>query len=74
MSHDIDIAVRCEGTLTVNQPSADIESDLIDLTELALEVLPSYDERLLTPVLSRLLRRIDDPDSITSGFNPQRFD
>lgn len=52
----------------------DIESDLIDLSEVPLADLPRYDEPALAPVIRRLLRRIDDPDSITSGYNPQRID
>jgi len=52
----------------------DLESDLIDLAEVPLADLPWYDERALAPVLRRLLRRIDNPDSITSGYHPQRID
>ena len=52
----------------------DIESDLINLSEVPLADLPRYDEPALAPALRRLLRRIDDPDSITSGYNPQRID
>ncbi|MEH1031446.1 hypothetical protein ACWD6L_04840 [Micromonospora profundi] len=52
----------------------DIESDLVDLTEVTLADLPTYDERILAPPMRRLLRRIDDPESITSGYNPQRVD
>lgn len=58
----------------MSQPAADIESDLIDLTEVTLADLPTYDEQVLAPIMRRLLRRIDDPDSITSGYNPQRID
>ncbi|WP_433788451.1 hypothetical protein [Actinoplanes sp. CA-252034] len=52
----------------------DIESDLVDLTEVTLADLPTYDERILAPTMRRLLQRIDDPESITSGYNPQRID
>lgn len=58
----------------MSQSTADIESDLIDLTRVTLAELPSYDEQSLAPVIRRLLRRIDDPDSITTGYNPQRID
>jgi FXSXX-COOH protein len=58
----------------VNQSPPDIESDLIDLGEVPLAELPSYDEPSLAPVIRRLLRRIDDPTSITTGYNPQRAD
>ncbi|GID27764.1 hypothetical protein [Paractinoplanes brasiliensis] len=52
----------------------DIESDVADLTEVTLADLPTYDEQILAPTIHRLLRRIDDPESITSGYNPQRID
>jgi FXSXX-COOH protein len=58
----------------VSNPPADIESDLIDLTEVTLADLPTYDERVLAPALRRLLRRIDQPDSSVSSYNPQRID
>lgn len=58
----------------MTQPTAGIESDLIDLAEVALADLPTYDEETLAPTMRRLLSRIDDPDSITTGYNPQRID
>lgn len=58
----------------MTQPTAGIESDLIDLAEVTLADLPTYDEEALAPTLRRLLARIDDPDSITTGYNPQRID
>lgn len=53
---------------------ADIESDLVDLTEVTLADLPTYDDDVLAPTIRRLLQRIDDTESITSGYNPQRAD
>jgi FXSXX-COOH protein len=62
----------------VDQPTAetaDVESKfLIDLTGVPLAALSALDEQLLAPVMGRLLRRADDPESITSGYNPQRLD
>lgn len=58
----------------MSHPTPDIDSDLVDLTEVSLADLPTYDDPLLSPTMRRLLRRIDDPDSITSGYNPQRID
>ena len=65
---------RREEKPAVSRSIDDIESDLIDLTEVTLADLPTYDERILAPTIRRLLRRIDDPESITSGYNPQRVD
>lgn len=58
----------------VSQAPADLESELIDLAEVTLADLPTYDQEALAPALYRLLRRVDDPESITSGYNPQRID
>ncbi|MEO3922294.1 hypothetical protein ACQEVC_37575 [Plantactinospora sp. CA-294935] len=59
----------------MNQPyDVDIDSALVDLTEVSLDELPRYDQRILDPIIRRLLRRVDDPESITSGYNPQRLD
>lgn len=58
----------------MSQPNPDIDSDLVDLTEVTLADLPTYDDQLLSPTMRRLLQRIDDPESITSGYNPQRID
>lgn len=63
-----------EGDTTVTPPTAGIESDLINLAEVTLADLPAYDEEALEPTLRRLLARIDDPESITTGYNPQRID
>nr|WP_221382034.1 hypothetical protein [Actinoplanes polyasparticus] len=52
----------------------DIESDMADLTEVTLADLPTYDDQILAPTMRRLLRRIDDTEGITSGYNPQRID
>ncbi len=52
----------------------DIESDMADLTEVTLADLPTYDDQILAPTMQRLLRRIDDTEGITSGYNPQRID
>jgi hypothetical protein len=59
----------------VNQPYADeVVSHLVDLTGIFLDELPTYDRATLAPTMDKLLRRVDDPDSITSGYNPQRLD
>jgi FXSXX-COOH protein len=59
----------------VNPPTAaDVESELVDLADLTLADLPELDAAVIAPVMGRLLRRVDDPDSITSGYNPQRLD
>ncbi|MFV2017329.1 hypothetical protein [Micromonospora sp. LOL_023] len=58
----------------MSQSIDDIESDLVDLTEVTLSDLPRYDEQILAATMRRLLQRIDDPESITSGYNPQRID
>lgn len=59
----------------MNQPTAaDVESELVDLADVPLADLPSIDPKIIDPVMRRLLRRVDDPDSITSGYNPQRLD
>jgi FXSXX-COOH protein len=54
--------------------AADVESELVDLGRLRLSDLPDLDEQVLAPVMRRVLRRADDPESITSGYNPQRLD
>ncbi|MFG1674561.1 hypothetical protein [Micromonospora sp. NPDC049282] len=59
----------------MNQPYAvDVDSELIDLKPVDLARLPELDQEILGPVMGRLLRRVDDPESITSGYNPQRLD
>jgi FXSXX-COOH protein len=59
----------------VNQPYAvDVDSELVDLAGVSLDRLPELDQEILGPVMDRLLRRVDDPESITSGYNPQRLD
>ncbi|WP_250007947.1 hypothetical protein [Actinoplanes sp. M2I2] len=47
---------------------------MADLTEVTLADLPTYDDQILAPTMQRLLRRIDDTEGITSGYNPQRID
>lgn len=59
----------------MNQPTAAaVESELVDLADLTLADVPRLDPEIIAPVMRRLLRRVDDPDSITSGYNPQRLD
>ncbi|MEU4527203.1 hypothetical protein AB0F49_03150 [Micromonospora ureilytica] len=59
----------------MNQPYAvDVDSELVDLTDVTLDRLVDYDQEILDPIMRRLLRRADDPESITSGYNPQRLD
>ncbi|MET7968482.1 hypothetical protein [Micromonospora sp. NPDC005305] len=59
----------------MNQPFAvDVDSELVDLAGVSLDRLPELDQEILGPVMGRLLRRVDDPESITSGYNPQRLD
>ncbi|MCZ7429453.1 hypothetical protein O7607_27210 [Micromonospora sp. WMMA1949] len=59
----------------MNQPYAiDVDSELVDLNAVSLDRLPELDQEILGPVMGRLLRRVDDPESITSGYNPQRLD
>lgn len=59
----------------MNQPNAgEVVSQLVDLTGVLLDELPTYDRATLAPTMEKLLRRVDDPDSITSGYNPQRLD
>lgn len=58
----------------MGQSIDDLESDMVDLTEVTLADLPTCDERILAPTMRRLLQRIDDPEGITSGYNPQRTD
>ncbi|MDY7083784.1 MAG: hypothetical protein SYR96_01635 [Actinomycetota bacterium] len=47
---------------------------MADLTEVSLADLPAYDEQVLAPTMHRLLQRIDDPESTTRSYNPQRID
>lgn len=65
---------RPEETPLVSRPTTDIESELIDLTKVTLADLAAYDDRDLAPAMRRLLRRIDDPKSITTSYHPQRID
>lgn len=58
----------------MSQPIPDVESDLVDLTEVTLADLPGYDDQLLSPTMRRLLQRVDDPESNIGGYNPQRID
>jgi len=46
----------------------DIESDLVDLHELDLELLPSIDDSVLAEAIRRVLRAAEDPDEATQGF------
>jgi hypothetical protein len=52
----------------------DVESKLVDLGSLRLPDLPDLADDALAPVMQRVLKRADDPESITSGYNPQRLD
>ncbi|MEU5553893.1 MULTISPECIES: hypothetical protein [Micromonospora] len=59
----------------MNQPFAvEVDSELVDLADVSLDLLVDYDQEILGPIMRRLLRRVDDPESITSGYNPQRLD
>ncbi|SCL28488.1 hypothetical protein GA0070616_3703 [Micromonospora nigra] len=59
----------------MNQPFAvEVDSELVDLADVSLDRLVDYDQEILGPVMRRLLRRVEDPESITSGYNPQRLD
>jgi hypothetical protein len=61
--------------MPVNQPFAvEVDSELVDLADVSLDLLVDYDQEILGPIMRRLLRRVDDPESITSGYNPQRLD
>lgn len=63
-----------EEALGLSGPTDDLESDLIDFTEVTLADLPAYDQDALAPIVERLLRRIDDSETITMGYQPQRLD
>lgn len=56
------------------RPTAEIESDLVDLSEVSLADLPALDQQALEPVMGRLLQRVDDPETNVAGYNPQRLD
>ena len=59
----------------MNQPYAiDVDSELVDLGAVSLDRLPELDQEILGPVMGRLLRRVDEPESITSAYYPQRLD
>ncbi|MEU9782263.1 hypothetical protein AB0H92_15055 [Streptomyces phaeochromogenes] len=50
-----------------------VESALVDLSGVSLEVLRSMDSTAVVESLELLLHHIDDPQSITeSGHNPSR--
>ena len=58
----------------MTQPTAGIESDLIDLAEVALADLPTYHEETLAPTMRRLLSRIDveDLEQVGPGGAPDQ--
>ncbi|GGO92372.1 hypothetical protein [Wenjunlia tyrosinilytica] len=50
-------------------PQAAIESDLVDLTGVSIEVLDMQDDRILAPAMARLLQQIADPQNSVAGSN-----
>lgn len=59
----------------VEQSMPAVESALVDLSGVSLEVLRSMDSTAVVESLELLLHHIDDPQSITeSGHNPSRPD
>ncbi|MBT1094839.1 hypothetical protein ACWHLZ_22390 [Streptomyces chartreusis] len=49
-----------------------VESELVDLSAIPLDVWPSLDLPSAESSMRRLLSRIDDPASSLGGYNPQR--
>lgn len=46
----------------------DIESNLVDLSGVNLELLPTLDDSALAQSIQRFLRAAENPDEATSGF------
>ncbi|MFL6075318.1 MAG: hypothetical protein ACJ73S_18160 [Mycobacteriales bacterium] len=52
----------------------EIQSTVVDLTQVSLETLRHYDSATLAPTMDRLLSHIDNPQYSIGGYNPQRID
>ncbi len=54
---------------------AAVESDLVDLTGVSIEMLRSLDDSVVAPSLPGVLLRIDNPQASAGGdFNPSYDD
>ena len=47
-----------------------IDSGLVDLTKVPLDVLDALDDEVLAPSAARFLRQVDRPSSSVGGHNP----
>ncbi|MDY7085140.1 MAG: hypothetical protein SYR96_08555 [Actinomycetota bacterium] len=56
------------------QESSDVETGLLDLSELSLGELAEQDPETFQRPLLEFLRRMDEPSQTISGYNPQRLD
>jgi hypothetical protein len=54
----------------VDQPTEDVETELVDLSEVSLRRLRANDPKLLSRSLSRLLRQIARPRLNLGGAGP----
>jgi hypothetical protein len=54
----------------MDQPLPDIESDLLDLSDLLIDDFPDCDQRIFAPVWRRMMARLDDGQGNISGWNP----
>jgi FXSXX-COOH protein len=53
----------------MDEVQADIESNILDVTSIDLEVLPELENPILQASIIRILREADQPDEALSGFN-----
>ncbi|MFF3204522.1 MULTISPECIES: hypothetical protein [unclassified Streptomyces] len=58
----------------MDQPMAAVESDLVDLTGVSLEMLRNLDGSTVAPSLAGILLKLDNPQASTSDFNPSHDD
>jgi FXSXX-COOH protein len=60
--------------LSTAPQAPEVESELIDLTNVSLRALEELESSGLTETVDRVLERADAPRGYTYGYNPQRID
>ena len=58
------------GGMLVDESAIRIDSGLVDLTDVPLEVLDAFDDEALATSTARFLRQVDQPSSSVGGHNP----
>jgi FXSXX-COOH protein len=65
----IHVHARSKGDRALADPADEIESELVDLTELSLEQVRSLDGSVLGNALRRVVAEVDNPERAFAGFS-----